>query len=161
MKKEVTELGARILGALKQKEQTQLWLAEQAGVTPQAVTKWLRTGKIGRDRAVRVAAVLGLSVDSLLSGDDSVMTQWMLPVFRDLPAELAAETLDFLEFRVARFPGLSEERRREIHAAIEAARSRPEVTVQVERRRFREFSEWPGPERRQANQPPMGRRRRS
>lgn len=51
---------------LEQLGLTQAWLAEKAGVSAYAVTKWIQTGKLSRDNAVVVAELLGISVDHLL-----------------------------------------------------------------------------------------------
>jgi phage repressor protein C with HTH and peptisase S24 domain len=43
-------------------------LAEAAGVSVQAVTNWLRTGEIHRDRLAAIAATVNCSIDYLLTG---------------------------------------------------------------------------------------------
>lgn len=48
---------------------TQGWLAEQTDVSDNAVSKWIKTGKISREKAVLVAQALSCSVDELLLGD--------------------------------------------------------------------------------------------
>lgn len=61
-----TPLGIVITKALEDQEQTQAWLAEQVGVSEQAVSKWLRTGKISRVNAGKVADALNMSLTQLL-----------------------------------------------------------------------------------------------
>ncbi|HSH72366.1 MAG TPA: helix-turn-helix transcriptional regulator [Methylophilaceae bacterium] len=45
---------------------TQTWLAEEVQVSNNAVTKWIRSGKISRVNAKKTAAALKISVDELL-----------------------------------------------------------------------------------------------
>lgn len=52
---------------LDELQMTQAQLAEQAGVSPYAVTKWIQTGKISRENAVIVAGLLDISLDELLT----------------------------------------------------------------------------------------------
>jgi len=60
------KIGKTIANRLAALNKTQGWLAEQAGVSINAVSKWTLTGKISRSKAVLVAEVLGLSLDELL-----------------------------------------------------------------------------------------------
>lgn len=46
--------------------QTQVWLADELEVSNNAVSKWIRTGKISRENAVAAAKVLNMSVEQLL-----------------------------------------------------------------------------------------------
>lgn len=61
---------------------TQEWLAEQVGVSSNAVAKW-KSGKISRAKAVEVAATLGISLDRLLLGKSNIMVE----VLEALPIE--------------------------------------------------------------------------
>jgi len=61
-----TKLGLNIKNRLEDLDKTQMWLAEKVGVSNNAVTKWIATGKISRDSAVKAASALGLSIDQLL-----------------------------------------------------------------------------------------------
>lgn len=63
-------IGQIILARLKELEKTQAWLAEKAGVSNTAVTKWLKSGKISRNSAIKVAIALNISADLLLGIDD-------------------------------------------------------------------------------------------
>lgn len=60
------KIGRVISRQLKLLDKTQGWLAEEANVSNNAVSKWIKTGKVSRNNAVRVAEILGLSVGQLL-----------------------------------------------------------------------------------------------
>lgn len=66
-----TELAKVIKSRLKELQKNQMWLAEKAGVSVVAVSKWTTTGKIARDRLPAVAEALGLTTDQLLRADVS------------------------------------------------------------------------------------------
>lgn len=59
-------LGNIIKQRLADLAKTQEWLAEECGVSKNAVSKWIRDGKISRENAVKAARALGLAVDQLL-----------------------------------------------------------------------------------------------
>lgn len=61
--------GKIIKTRLEAMEKTQGWLAEIAGVSINAVSKWTKTGKIGRSQVPVVAKALGITADQLLRGD--------------------------------------------------------------------------------------------
>jgi hypothetical protein len=61
-------VGARLRIAMKETAVSNTTLAEAAGVSVQAVTGWLKTGKIARERIPVVAATVRRSVDWLLTG---------------------------------------------------------------------------------------------
>lgn len=63
----MSQLGAKIRDALHNQKKTQSWLANKVGVSDNAVTKWLKNGKISRANAKKVSDALGLSLDDLLS----------------------------------------------------------------------------------------------
>ncbi len=65
-----TNLGKIIKDRLDELRQTQSWLAEQVGVSNNAVTKWIATGKVSRVNAVKIAQVLKISTDVLLGAAD-------------------------------------------------------------------------------------------
>lgn len=75
--------GTVIAGRLDQLGKTQTWLANECGVSNNAVTKWIRTGHISRANALRVAEVLSLKIEELLSPDSE----------RSNMARLVAESL--------------------------------------------------------------------
>lgn len=85
--KKVTPLGRIILGALKRLDRTQTWLAAEMDVTEQAISKWLRTGKISRENATKLAPILGVSTDHLLRPDSvtDADEEWskMTPAIKD------------------------------------------------------------------------------
>lgn len=58
-------LGKLIGDRLEELGHTQAWLAEEADVSENAVSKWIRTGKISRENLIKVAQILGLSLDKL------------------------------------------------------------------------------------------------
>lgn len=58
-----------MLGAwLSEQGRSQCWLADRAGVTQGAVSKWLRGGGMRRDAAVKVHAITGLPMAGLVMG---------------------------------------------------------------------------------------------
>jgi len=59
---------ARITQRLAQLGKSQTWLAERCDVSPQAVTKWLVSGKISRSNLVKAADALGVSAHWLATG---------------------------------------------------------------------------------------------
>lgn len=63
------KIGKNIASRLKTLMKGQAWLAEQVGVSVNAVSKWTKTGKIARENVPAVAKALGLSVDELIGGD--------------------------------------------------------------------------------------------
>jgi transcriptional regulator with XRE-family HTH domain len=62
-------LGKIIKGRLGDLGETQEWLAEQLGVSKNAVSKWIKTGQISRENAIAAARVLRLTSDQLLLGE--------------------------------------------------------------------------------------------
>lgn len=66
-----TEIAKVIKTRLKALEKNQAWLAEKAGVSIAAVSKWTATGKISREKVPAVAEALGLTTDQLLRADSS------------------------------------------------------------------------------------------
>lgn len=72
-------------------KRTQEWLAEECGVSKNAVSKWIRDGKISRANAVEAARALGLTVDQLLG---------QALVDASPPSETTLERLDVQEKRL-------------------------------------------------------------
>lgn len=60
-------IGQLIRDQLKALGKTQGWLAEQAGVSDNAVSKWVKNGQISRERIPRVARLLRIDPALLLS----------------------------------------------------------------------------------------------
>jgi len=63
----MTYLGNTIKTRLSDLGKTQTWLAETTEVSNNAVSKWIKTGKISRENALVVAGALGIGVDRLLT----------------------------------------------------------------------------------------------
>lgn len=66
----MTKLGTTIRTRLQQLSKTQVWLADELGVSNNAVSKWIATGKISRENSIAAAKALDISVDELL-GEES------------------------------------------------------------------------------------------
>lgn len=62
----MTALGKTIKARLKALDQTQAWLAEQVGVSENAVSKWIKSGEISRENIKPTADALQVSVAQLL-----------------------------------------------------------------------------------------------
>jgi transcriptional regulator with XRE-family HTH domain len=62
----MSPLGKTIQARLARLGKTQAWLAEEVGVSEQAVSKWMRTGEISRDNSLRVSTALEMSIAQLL-----------------------------------------------------------------------------------------------
>jgi transcriptional regulator with XRE-family HTH domain len=62
----MSPLGKTIKSRLKALGRTQAWLAEQIGVSDNAVSKWVKTGEISRENSIECAAALGIGVAQLL-----------------------------------------------------------------------------------------------
>lgn len=62
----MTKLGTTIRSRLSELGKTQGWLADEVGVSNNAVTKWIATGKISRANSVATAKALDLSLEALL-----------------------------------------------------------------------------------------------
>lgn len=64
-------VGQLIRDQLKVLGKTQGWLAEKAGVSDNAVSKWVKTGQISRERIPRVARLLRIDPALLLADSDA------------------------------------------------------------------------------------------
>lgn len=62
-----SRIGRLISLRLGEVGRTQRWLAEQVGVSDNAVSKWIKSGKVGKKHALKVSALLGVDLGSLLS----------------------------------------------------------------------------------------------
>lgn len=69
------QVGKTIGDRLKTLEKNQAWLAEQVGVSINAVSKWTRTGKVSRQNLPAIAKALGISMEELLFGGDARLSQ--------------------------------------------------------------------------------------
>lgn len=63
------ELGKRIKATMKAKKVTSKAMADACGVTPSAVSSWYRTSRISKDALAKVATVLGVSMEELITGE--------------------------------------------------------------------------------------------
>lgn len=87
------EIGKLIRSKLKSMGKTQGWLAEEmkspkrpSGLSINAISKWMKTGKVARENVQQLADILGLSADQLLAGDSGLELV--------LPGETTIERLD-------------------------------------------------------------------
>lgn len=64
----MTKSGNIIKTRLRELKQPQAWLAEKAGVSINAVSKWTKGGPIAAANVVAVANALGITADQLLTG---------------------------------------------------------------------------------------------
>lgn len=95
-------IGIFIKTRLKELKQTQGWLAEKAGVSNVAVTKWIKSGKISRENAVVVADILNTSIDKLLGNEslnaENELERQLLLFFRGITFEHQDELLSYANF---------------------------------------------------------------
>lgn len=101
----VTTLATVISDALERLGKSQMWLAEQVDVSPQAVTKWMQTGQISREKATEVARALGMSIDELLGGVSPKGAQ-IGHAIDQLSDQHKQEVLDFVRYKFERSEGL-------------------------------------------------------
>jgi len=87
-----SSLGKIIKNRLIDLQKTQEWLAEECGVSKNAVSKWIRDGKISRVNAIAAARALDLTSDQLLLGQPLVDIS--------LPSETTLERVDSDEKRL-------------------------------------------------------------
>lgn len=64
----ISAVGQVIRDALRAQHRTQAWLAERCGVSENAVSKWIRTGKISRENLAKISRVLRLPIAELMHG---------------------------------------------------------------------------------------------
>lgn len=101
----VTDIGSQIVDALERLGQPQRWLAEQVGVSDQAVTKWIQTGQISRENALEVARVLKVPVGALLTGSGHSESE-LGAAISALPEESHQQVLDFIQYKFERAEGV-------------------------------------------------------
>lgn len=92
--------GDRIKEALQLQGRNQDWLAEQIGVTKQAIGKTIRTGQMTLPHAIATARALNVSLDWLAGLDTTAAA--LDQVVGDLSDDDRQLTLDFLLYRVER-----------------------------------------------------------
>ena len=88
----MNEIGKIIKVRLGELDETQEWLAERVGVSKNAVSKWIKSGKISRENAIKVSQVLKVSSDRLLMGQNAVE--------QSPPSETTLERVDADEKRL-------------------------------------------------------------
>lgn len=65
-----SRIGQLISQRLEEKGKIQRWLAEQVGVSDNAVSKWIKSGKVSKKNALKVSEFLEIPVAVLLSEHD-------------------------------------------------------------------------------------------
>lgn len=93
---EKATLAARIAKAIEDSAYSQEGIAREIGVTEQAVSGWVRTGKIGKDKLPRLAKLTGKPLSYFLVDGHSAAADAASQVQRPDP-EILVEALDFLE----------------------------------------------------------------
>lgn len=78
-----TPLGKLIKERLHAMKKTQLWFAEQCGVSSPAVTKWIKTGKISLDKAMIASKILGVPLHDFVEGKNQDEFKRQLNYFYD------------------------------------------------------------------------------
>ena len=66
----MNEIGKAIKAALADRKLTQRWLAERIGVSDNAVSKWIRSGKVSKEHIPDVCVLLGIPVGVMLDAED-------------------------------------------------------------------------------------------
>lgn len=66
--KKFSPIWLEIEAALKRAGKTQEWLAGELGLSNNAISKWKYGGKISRENAIKVALLLDIPLDRLLTG---------------------------------------------------------------------------------------------
>lgn len=90
----MSPLGKTIKARLKSLGRTQAWLAEQVGVSTNAVSKWIKTGEISRANIEPVTEALEISVAQLL--DQSPMPD-LDERWHSLPASVKQRVLALVD----------------------------------------------------------------
>lgn len=97
-------IGNKIKAAIEAKGITQTALAEIVGVSNNAVTKWIRTGKVSKKNIPKVAHALGMSSTDFLDAQEDGDLARALRILKDpklralffVAEPLAEYELDFL-----------------------------------------------------------------
>jgi transcriptional regulator with XRE-family HTH domain len=125
-------LAERLREALKQSNKTQAKLAEEVGVSEQAVGKWLRTGQVSRNRIPAVARSLNASVEWILDGKEprfevrefSQKVIEFAKLLANAPPEKVDQALEMLGYKPERRSG--EERRQDAKPVPQNRRKTPD-----------------------------------
>lgn len=91
---DMSPLGKTIKSRLKTLGKTQAWLAEQVGVSENAVSKWIKTGEIARPNIKPAAEALGIPAAQLL---DENPTPDMDERWHSYPPSVKARVLALLD----------------------------------------------------------------
>ncbi len=93
------EVGTYIKSRLKELKKTQTWLAEKCEVSDNAVTKWIRTGKISRSNAILIAKHLETTIDKLLGNNvltvENELERQLLMFYRGMTTDHQDDVLTF------------------------------------------------------------------
>lgn len=73
-------LAGKIAEAIKRSERTAASIAEDLGISPQAVNGWKKTGTISKDMLTRFAELVGVPVGYFIGDMTPASTQFQLPV---------------------------------------------------------------------------------
>lgn len=72
-------IGLKIKEALKAKKMTQMSLAEAVGVSNNAVTKWIKSGKVAKENIPKISSILGMPItDFFAESDDELKHVYQL-----------------------------------------------------------------------------------
>lgn len=96
MVKMTNPVWAEIETALRARDKTQHWLANEIGVSTNAVTKWKQTGQISRENAMAVSVKLGIPLDKLLLGKENAIVEML----EALPLERSKAILNQLMYQI-------------------------------------------------------------
>lgn len=66
---EPNPFGVRLRQALRARDMTQRMLADQIGLSPQAVNQWVKTGEISQENLISCCNILQIRTDWLLTGE--------------------------------------------------------------------------------------------
>jgi hypothetical protein len=129
---DISPVGRVIKDALARLGRNQSWLCEVCGVSNQAVTNWIQTGKISREYAIAAAKALQIPVGALISDEDPMAAR-IGAIIAALPDGPQQQAFDFVSFLWQRpDAGYSSEKAAQYAEMIErikadmAARSRPD-----------------------------------
>lgn len=93
----ISPVGRVIKDALARLGRNQSWLCEVCGVSNQAVTNWIQTGKISREYAIAAAKALQIPVGALISDEDPMAAR-IGETIAALPIDLQRQAFDFMSF---------------------------------------------------------------
>jgi transcriptional regulator with XRE-family HTH domain len=74
----MNQIGQKIKAAIDSKGITQMALAEAVGVSNNAVTKWIKTGKISKANIPKIAKELDLTLSDFFDGEEGDLLHALL-----------------------------------------------------------------------------------